>query len=126
MTKTDPEVSIIIRNVPESVRRALKSKAAAEGKPMNKVILELITRYVGKEVGKWTTRGDTLRAIPPSFFNPDPSVPGALTVPPGPVPTLYDRIYPYGSAASAVPGRLIHPQRPVILHRLFPHRIADI
>ena len=48
MTKTDPEVSIIIRNVPESVRRALKSKAAAEGKPMNKVILELITRYVGK------------------------------------------------------------------------------
>ena len=50
MPKDDPEVSIIIRNVPESVRRALKSKAAAEGKPMNKVILELITRYVGKEV----------------------------------------------------------------------------
>ena len=47
MPKDDPEVSIIIRNVPESVRRALKSKAAAEGKPMNKVILELITRYVG-------------------------------------------------------------------------------
>lgn len=47
MTKTDPEVSIIIRNVPESMRRALKSKAAAEGKPMNKVILELIARYVG-------------------------------------------------------------------------------
>jgi len=48
MPKDDPEVSIIIRNVPESVRRALKSKAAAEGKPMNKVILELITRYVGE------------------------------------------------------------------------------
>ena len=48
MPKDDPEVSIIIRNVPESMRRALKSKAAAEGKPMNKVILELITRYVGE------------------------------------------------------------------------------
>ncbi len=41
------EVSIIIRNVPESIRRALKSKAAAEGKAMNRVILELITLYVG-------------------------------------------------------------------------------
>jgi len=48
MTKTDPEVSIIIRNVPESVRRALKSKAAAEGKAMNKVILELITKYIAE------------------------------------------------------------------------------
>jgi len=47
MPKDDPEVSIIIRNVPESVRRAFKSKAAAEGKAMNTVILELITRYVG-------------------------------------------------------------------------------
>ena len=45
---TSPKSSIIIRNVPESVRRALKSKAAAEGKAMNKVILELITRYVGE------------------------------------------------------------------------------
>jgi plasmid stability protein len=47
MIKEDPEVSIIIRNVPESIRRALKSKAAAEGNTMNAVILELITRYVG-------------------------------------------------------------------------------
>lgn len=48
MTKTDPEVSIIIRNVPESMRRALKSKAAAEGKSMNKAIVELISLYVGE------------------------------------------------------------------------------
>mgnify|MGYP001434116120 CR=1 FL=1 len=43
-----PKSSIIIRNVPESARRALKSKAAAEGKAMNRVILELITKYVAE------------------------------------------------------------------------------
>jgi len=43
-----PLSSIIIRNVPESVRRGLKSRAAAEGKSMQGVILELITRYVSE------------------------------------------------------------------------------
>ncbi|MFX0200515.1 MAG: toxin-antitoxin system antitoxin subunit [Candidatus Hodarchaeota archaeon] len=41
-------VSIIIRNVPESIRAQLKSKAALEGKSMQGLILELITRYVSK------------------------------------------------------------------------------
>lgn len=44
----DKQSSIIIRNVPESVRRGLKAKAAQEGKSMQGVILELITRYVGE------------------------------------------------------------------------------
>jgi len=43
----DKQSSIIIRNVPESIRRDLKSKAAQEGKSMQGVILELITKYVG-------------------------------------------------------------------------------
>ena len=40
--------AIIIRNVPESVRRELKAKAAKEGKSMQAVVLELITRYAGE------------------------------------------------------------------------------
>ena len=43
--------AIIIRNVPESVRRELKAKAALEGKSMQVLILELITKYIGR-VGK--------------------------------------------------------------------------
>jgi len=42
----EKEAAIIIRNVPESVRRDLKAKAALEGKPMQALILELITRYI--------------------------------------------------------------------------------
>lgn len=46
--KKQPEKksAIIIRNVPESVRRELKARAAREGKSMQGVILELITRYI--------------------------------------------------------------------------------
>jgi plasmid stability protein len=44
----DPLRSIIIRNVPESVRRELKARAAKEGKTMQGVLLELIEKYVGK------------------------------------------------------------------------------
>jgi len=42
----EKEAAIIIRNVPESIRRNLKAKAALEGKSMQGLILELITRYV--------------------------------------------------------------------------------
>ena len=42
----ETETAIIIRNVPESVRRELKAKAALEGKSMQWLVLELITRYV--------------------------------------------------------------------------------
>ena len=45
----DPLRSIIIRNVPESLRRELKAKAASEGKPMQRVLVELIEKYVGKK-----------------------------------------------------------------------------
>jgi len=48
MPKKDKLVPIIIRNVPESVRAQLKAKAALEGKSMQGLILELITRYVSK------------------------------------------------------------------------------
>lgn len=41
----EKESAIIIRNVPESVRRDLKAKAALEGKSMQGLVLELITRY---------------------------------------------------------------------------------
>lgn len=40
--------SIIIRNIPASVRRELRSAAALEGKPMNLVIVELIVRYLAE------------------------------------------------------------------------------
>ena len=39
-------LAIIIHNVPESVRKALKIKAITEGKSMQGLVLELITRYV--------------------------------------------------------------------------------
>ena len=42
----EKESAIIIRNVPESLRRGLKAQAANEGKSMQALILELITRYV--------------------------------------------------------------------------------
>jgi len=41
--------SIILRNVPESIRRELKAKAALDGKSMQGLILELITRFVKNE-----------------------------------------------------------------------------
>jgi len=44
----EKESAIIIRNVPESVRRKLKAKSASDGKSMQGVILELITQYVRK------------------------------------------------------------------------------
>jgi hypothetical protein len=43
----EKESTIIIRNVPESIRRELKARSAREGKSMQGVVLELITRYVG-------------------------------------------------------------------------------
>jgi hypothetical protein len=42
----DPPRAIIIRNVPESVRRELKARAAKEGKSMQAVIVGLIEKYV--------------------------------------------------------------------------------
>lgn len=47
----EKESAIIIRNVPESVRRDLKANAAREGKSMQGLILELITKY-NNERGK--------------------------------------------------------------------------
>jgi hypothetical protein len=44
----EKESAIIIRNVPESLRKALKIKAMQEDKTMQGLILELITRYVGE------------------------------------------------------------------------------
>ena len=46
MPKKEKLTAIIIRNVPESVRRDLKSKAALEGKSMQGLVLELIVKYV--------------------------------------------------------------------------------
>ena len=46
----EKESAIIIRNVPESIRRELKSRAAKEGKSMQGLILELITRYIGEVI----------------------------------------------------------------------------
>ena len=40
--------SIIIRNVPDLIRRELRAAAALEGKPMNLVIVELIVRYLAE------------------------------------------------------------------------------
>ena len=48
----DNNKAIIIRNVPESIRKALKIKAMREDKTMQGLILELITRYVGEKQGE--------------------------------------------------------------------------
>jgi hypothetical protein len=44
------ESAIIIRNVPESLRRGLKARAASEGKSMQGLVVELITRYLSEEI----------------------------------------------------------------------------
>ena len=46
--KDESTTAIIIRNVPESIRRALKAKAAQDGKSMQGLILELITKCVNQ------------------------------------------------------------------------------
>ncbi len=46
--RDEKESAIIIRNVPESIRRDLKAKAALDGKSMQGLILELITRHISK------------------------------------------------------------------------------
>ena len=43
---SDPPRAIMIRNVPESLRRELKAKAASEGKSLQQVLVELIEKYV--------------------------------------------------------------------------------
>jgi len=45
--------SIIIRNIPEQIRRELRSAAALEGKPMQTIILDLIIRYLQDRRGKY-------------------------------------------------------------------------
>lgn len=45
----EKESAIIIRNVPESIRRELKARAAKAGKSMQGLVLELITRYVSEK-----------------------------------------------------------------------------
>ena len=47
--RDEKESAIIIRNVPESVRRKLKAMASLDGKSMQGLILELITKYVGEK-----------------------------------------------------------------------------
>lgn len=49
MTKNKTLKTIILRNVPEPLRRRLKAMAAKEGKSMQGLVLELITRYVKGE-----------------------------------------------------------------------------
>jgi len=49
MTQKEKEAAIIIRTVPESIRRKLKSRAASEGKSMQGVVLELIKKYIGEK-----------------------------------------------------------------------------
>lgn len=48
MKKYDSLKAIMIRNVPESLRRELKAKAASEGKSIQRVLVQLIEKYVGK------------------------------------------------------------------------------
>ena len=43
----EKETALIIRKVPESIRRGLKAKAATEGRSMQDIVIELITRYIG-------------------------------------------------------------------------------
>ncbi len=45
--------SIIIRNIPDMIRRELRAAAAMEGRPMQKVILELIIKYLQERRGKY-------------------------------------------------------------------------
>lgn len=45
----EKESAIIIRNVPESLRKALKMKALEEDKSMQGLVLEIITRYLGEK-----------------------------------------------------------------------------
>ncbi|MEA3385989.1 MAG: hypothetical protein U9Q89_06010 [Thermodesulfobacteriota bacterium] len=49
MTEKEKKVAMTIRNVPESVRRTLKSRAALKGKSLQGLILELIMQYVAYE-----------------------------------------------------------------------------
>ena len=42
----EKESSMILRNIPESVRRELKAKAAMEGKSMQGLVLELIMKHM--------------------------------------------------------------------------------
>lgn len=42
----EKETSLIVRGVPESIRQGLKIRAAQEGKTMQGLMLEIITRYL--------------------------------------------------------------------------------
>ena len=46
MTQKEKEGAIIIRNIPDSVRRKLKSKTAMNGDSMQGVILKLMQKYI--------------------------------------------------------------------------------
>jgi hypothetical protein len=44
--QNEKETAVILRNMPETVRNQLKARAAMEGKSMQGLVLELITRYL--------------------------------------------------------------------------------
>jgi plasmid stability protein len=44
--------SMIIRNIPEVLRREFKSQCASEGKSMQEKVIELIEKYTEKAGGK--------------------------------------------------------------------------
>ncbi len=46
----DETKTFLLRNIPAGLHRELKVAAAKEGKPVNRVIIELIASYVGHSI----------------------------------------------------------------------------
>lgn len=47
--ETEQRASMIVRGIPESLRREFKSRCATEGKTMNDKMLELMNNYVSSQ-----------------------------------------------------------------------------
>lgn len=66
--------TIQIRNVPESVSRALKARAASQGQSLSEYLLREVTSLA--QLPTLAEMADRLAALPP----PDPAIPPAAEV----------------------------------------------
>ncbi|MBL8226565.1 MAG: hypothetical protein JNM50_14665 [Chromatiales bacterium] len=62
---------VLIRNLDDSVLRSLKERAAAEGKSLEQLLREIVSRAAGPDKARRLELADRIRALTPPGRQPD-------------------------------------------------------
>lgn len=62
---------VLIRNLDDSVLRSLKERAAAEGKSLEQLLREIVSRAAGPDTARRLALADRIRALTPRGRQPD-------------------------------------------------------